>query len=351
MLPRPVTLSLASGSSGAWLTDLADAADRAAGKIERGVALAEKVAPSLPQPGQGATTLRWAALATVAAVDLGTARVLESHADALAIIAESGEEQPTGAWGVYAAEAPGVQLSARKAGDAWLLSGTKPWCSLAELLDAALVTATVEPEVGRDENGSGPQRQLFAVDLHAPTVTMDAGPAWIARGLRDVPSRPVTFADTAADPVGEPGWYLDRDGFAWGGLGVAACWYGGAVAVLGRLRRHAAERGGDLALRSLGAADAALHGARAALNEAAGIVDSGAAAGPAGATLAVRVRSVVASAVETTLTEAAHALGPAPLAFEEEHAKRVVDLAMYVRQHHADRDLARLGRDCLGEQQ
>jgi hypothetical protein len=37
-------------------------------------------------------------------------------------------------------------------------------------------------------------------------------------------------------------------------------------------------------------------------------------------------------------------LGPAPLAFEEEHVRRVADLELYLRQHHADRDLAALGQ-------
>ncbi|HET7399524.1 MAG TPA: acyl-CoA dehydrogenase, partial [Intrasporangium sp.] len=32
------------------------------------------------------------------------------------------------------------------------------------------------------------------------------------------------------------------------------------------------------------------------------------------------------------------------LAFEEEHARRVADLRLYVRQEHAERDQAALGR-------
>jgi hypothetical protein len=55
----------------------------------------------------------------------------------------------------------------------------------------------------------------------------------------------------------------------------------------------------------------------------------------------------VADAVERTLTQVGHALGPAPLAFDEEHARRVADLQLYVRQHHAERDLAALGRAVL----
>ena len=49
------------------------------------------------------------------------------------------------------------------------------------------------------------------------------------------------------DAVGEPGWYLDRPGFAWGGIGVAAVWYGATVAVARRVVRarhptHAADQ-------------------------------------------------------------------------------------------------------------
>ena len=45
-----------------------------------------------------------------------------------------------------------------------------------------------------------------------------------------------------------------------------------------------------------------------------------------------------------TIRVADHALGPGPLAFEAEHATRVSDLRVYVRQHHAERDSAALGR-------
>jgi hypothetical protein len=43
------------------------------------------------------------------------------------------------------------------------------------------------------------------------------------------------------------------------------------------------------------------------------------------------------------------ALGPGPLAFDEDHARRVADLTLYIRQHHAARDDAALGRLVLAE--
>jgi hypothetical protein len=97
-----------------------------------------------------------------------------------------------------------------------------------------------------------------------------------------------------------------------------------------------------------GVVDAALHASQAVLNDAAAAVDAGYAAGPAGETLALRVRAVVADAAERTIQQVGHALGPAPLAFDEDHARRVADLELYVRQHHGERDLARLGRQGAG---
>ena len=63
------------------------------------------------------------------------------------------------------------------------------------------------------------------------------------------------------------------------------------------------------------------------------------------------MRQVVADSAEETLTRLAHALGPAPLTGDEEHARRVADLTVYLRQHHAERDLARQGSMVLDHQE
>ena len=57
----------------------------------------------------------------------------------------------------------------------------------------------------------------------------------------------------------------------------------------------------------------------------------------------------LSAAAEEVLRRAGHALGPAPLALDEVHARRVADLAVYLRQHHAERDVARLGELVLAE--
>jgi len=316
-----------------WADALVGAARAAGEDVAAGLEVARKYGTALPLPGGGATALRWRLLAEVAGQDLTAGRILEAHSDALAILAEFGEREPDGVWGVFAAEAPAVRLDARTDNERMLLHGTKPWCSLAGHLDHALVTAHV-----------GHQRGLFAVDLHQSSVRVEPPFGWVARGLRNVPSGPVHFDATPARAIGGPGWYLARPGFAWGAIGVAACWYGGASALAAALRAACAKRGGELSALHVGTVEVLLHGAAASLLDASRQVDAGAATGAAGELLALRVRGTVAAAVERIIVQVGHALGPMPLAFDEEHARRVADLQLYVRQHHAERDLATLGR-------
>ena len=298
--------------------------------------LAEEFGRLLPQPGGGDTAARWAVLAAVSRESLTVGRVLEAHSDALAILAEAGEPAPDGTWGVFAAEAAPHRLEARDHGGRVTLHGVKPWCSLAEQLDAALITAHV-----------GSDRQLFRVPLRHSSVMFEPAEGWVARGLRTVTSAAIHLDGTPAVPVGPPGWYLVRPGFAWGGMGVAACWHGGAAGLQATLVARSAERSGELSALHVGLVESALHGSESVLARAAALIDDGKAEGPDGADLALRVRAVVADAAERALRQVGHALGPAPLAFDEEHARRVADLELYLRQHHAERDLAGLGEETL----
>lgn len=338
---RPPVLSTDPAGLPPWAAELVTRARSCGEDAAAALRLAAEAGPDLPLPGSGSTALRWRVLAAVARVNLTAARALEAHTDALAILAEAGEAAPRGtSFGVFAAEAPGARLEAtlRPDGTA-VLDGVKPWCSLAGLLDAALVTA---------HTGAG--RALFRVDLRGPGVHPEPAQGWVARGLRAVTSGPVRFAGAPARPVGGPGWYLTRPGFAWGGIGVAACWHGGATgiaATLHRVTRQRADagRGGELAVMHLGAVDAALHGSAAVLAAAAGAIDAATVDDPE--LLSLRARAVVADAAERVLHQAGHALGPAALAFDADHAARVADLELYVCQHHGERDLAALGTRLL----
>ena len=338
MPPPDPTVRIASPAAGhVGLADVArDALGLAGSAVADILRWAATVGPLAALPGGGATVRRWELLATAAAQDLTVARVLEPHLDAVAILAEDGQHpDPTSSWGVWAAEQPGARLTARGSDPTgWVLDGRKPWCSLAGSVSHALVTAWV------DEH----ERRLFAVELADPGVGVEEQ-AWVPSGLARVVTGPVTMVDVRARPVGPTGWYLDRDGFWWGGIGVAAVWYGGAVGLARRLAAGArARRPDDLTLMHLGEVDAALAAARSALEVAAAEVDAGRATGPKAALLGARVRHVVATAAEDVARHVAHALGPGPLSQEPDHVARVADLALYLRQHHAERDAAALGR-------
>jgi alkylation response protein AidB-like acyl-CoA dehydrogenase len=298
--------------------------------VGAGIALATEFGAQIPLPGKGSTAQRWDVLAAVAEADLTAARILEPHSDALAILDEAGRAAAEGSWAVFAAERVGLELTASDASGGWTLTGTKPWCSLGTKLDHALITARV-----------GERRGLFAISLRDISISAEATGAWVSRGLSAVTSCSLTFAGTASEPVGEPGWYLRRPGFSWGGIGVAACWYGAARALNTTLTDAGVS--GDLGALALGRADLALTSARYALAESADAIDSGRATGTAGQLLALRVRALVATAAEEILQIVGHALGPAPLALNEEHARRVADLTIYLRQHHGERDIAALG--------
>ena len=323
----PVRFTAAS-FEGALLRSLPADADLPT-TVDGALELALELGRRAPGPGEGATLDLWETLATVAAADLGAVRAVEPHLDAIAILRQAEHDLPDGVWGVFAAEGGDAPLTATTRDGGVTLTGTKPWCSLAPRLDRALVTAHV---------GDG-ARGLFAVDLHAAGVEVLPG-TWHARGLAEIPSGPVRFDDATASPVGEVGWYLTRPGFEWGGIGVAACWYGGTVGIARAVHAAAVAKPNPFLAMHLGAIDRGLQDARRALAEAASIAD----AGSLDARLvAKRVRATVAAVAEDVLARAGHALGPAPLALDAAHAKRVADLTLYVRQHHAERDLESLG--------
>ncbi|HEY2305014.1 MAG TPA: acyl-CoA dehydrogenase family protein, partial [Streptosporangiaceae bacterium] len=169
----------------------------------------------LPLPGSGRTRERWAAFADLAAEDLSLARLAEGHADAVAILAELDGPlpMPGSRWGVWAAHPPGPKLEAERHGAGWRLRGTKRYCSGARSCTHALVTAAAPDGM-----------RLFAVPVE---VLKPVPGTWPATGMAGSDTLDVDFDEVPAQPVGIPGAYVERPGFAHGGVGVAACWYGG----------------------------------------------------------------------------------------------------------------------------
>lgn len=295
---------------------------------------------NLTLPASGDTNRRWQQLSALASENLTAARIAEAHCDAVAILHELGGKPPQGGqlWGVWAAEPPDPVLTAVRTphGD-YVLEGTKPWCSGAGFCTDALVTAQLQD--GR--------RALFAVAMADPTVS-PLPEMWSNVGMSGSDTRSVHFAGTPAVQVGEPGRYLQRPGFWHGAIGVAACWFGGARAVAGPLYEKAASPSADPHLLAhLGAVDAALAAAEAMLSASAAEIDADPfdAAGTA-QLLAMRTRAVVEHAADEAVIRTGRALGPGPLCTDAAHAQRVADLTIYVRQSHAERDLAELGKLC-----
>lgn len=289
--------------------------------------------PDLPLPGRGATRARWRALAAIAARDVCLVKVLEAHYDARAILVELGGALPAPdrLLAVWAAEPPDARLEfTQRADGTGTVSGRKAWCSGAALVDAALVTAH-----------AGDARVLVCVDMRQPGVVPD-GDDWHAVGMARVHSGSVRFDDAPAVRIGDAGAYLARPGFWHGGAGIAACWFGAATAIAETLRRHPGLEHQAHAAAHLGAIDTALHAAAALLRETADAIDAQPDAPHVEAVM--RVRSLLERTATDVIDRVGRALGPGPLCADAAHAQRCADLATFIRQSHAERDWAAIGR-------
>lgn len=298
----------------------------------------------LPPPGTDTAT-RWHALALVAAADLSLAKLYEGHTDALAIRAELGADPapPGSTWGVWAAESAGQRTLFEPDrdgdGETVRLSGRKHWCSGADEVSHALLTAWTP-------QGRGPQ--LVAIAMDQAEIEIDRG-AWQAIGMGRSASVDLAFHGARAALIGAPGDYLVRPGFWQGGAGIASCWFGGARAIGTALHDAllAARTEPDgFSLAALGRVDVALQGVAAMLREAAAWVD----AHPRddARTLALRVRLAAEDCAQRVIDEATRALGAGALCRNARFARLVTDLPVFLRQSHAARDHATLGSRLLG---
>jgi hypothetical protein len=295
--------------------------------------------PLLPLPGHGRTLDRWRALAAVAACDLGLVKLFEGHTDALAILAElRGPTPPASSrWGVWAAEPPEARVQAVKAGTqsddiervGVQLIGTKAWCSGAGVVSHALVTAWLDD-----------QPVLVAVAMDHASISIDTS-KWQAVGMQATASADVTFDRTPATLVGAAHAYVRRPGFWHGGAGIAACWYGAAAQIGRTLRDACARRADPHRFAHLGAVDVALEAAAAVLRETAAAIDANPQADVQRE--AMRARLVVEDAATAVMQHSTRTLGAGPLCRDARFARALADLPVFLRQSHAERDLAALG--------
>ncbi|KAA0984204.1 acyl-CoA dehydrogenase [Pseudomonas sp. ANT_J12] len=298
-------------------------------------AIVEAGLDQLPLPGDGQTLARFQRLAEVGGHDLGLCKLYEGHTDALAIIQQlGGSPTPASTWGMWAAEPPQAKVRLSPSGHMVLLTGRKAWCSGAAVLSHALLTAWDNQD----------RQQLVAVALDQPGVNVTTQ-GWQAVGMGATGSVEVVFEGAEAQAIGNPGDYLQRPGFWQGGIGIAACWYGAAQSIAERLRRHCAQRPEPHALAHLGAVDSALHAAAQVLRVSALTID----ANPLdnAEVLARRARAVVEHSVEQVLRHVGHALGAGPFCKDRQFAQLMADLPVFLRQSHAERDLAALGEQVV----
>lgn len=295
-------------------------------------ALVEAGLDRLPLPGSGRTLERFQRLADVGGHDLGLCKLFEGHTDALAIIEQlGGSPTPGSTWGMWAAEPPQARVTVSPAGHMVALHGRKAWCSGAAVLSHALLTAWDADD----------QQQLVAVALDQPGVTVTEQ-GWQAVGMAATGSVEVLFDGAEAQAIGNPGDYLQRPGFWQGGIGIAACWYGAARQIAEALRAQCGQRPEPHALAHLGAVDSALQAAADVLRFSALHID----AHPEdhAELLARRARAVVEQSAEQVMREVGRALGAGPFCKDRHFARLSADLPVFLRQSHAERDLAALGQ-------
>jgi alkylation response protein AidB-like acyl-CoA dehydrogenase len=291
----------------------------------------------LPLPGYGDTWQRFEILASLAEEDLSLARLGEGHADALAILRESGRDirHPGASYGVWAARTGSSGVTATPVTGGWELAGRKPFCSGSGLLDRALVTAEA-PDGYR----------LF--DVAAADLVVEARPdSWSAVGMADSLSETLVFEGRVFedDAIGPPEFYTRRPGFWFGACGVAACWYGGARGLVAGVVSSLSGESPETALMELGQAASSLQAMTDTLQGVATAIDldpedkCGRAQGRA-----LAVRQVVHGCCEAILRQTAAAGGARPLCHDADQARRAADLYVYLAQHHGGTDAVTLGR-------
>ncbi len=283
----------------------------------------------LPRPGAGSTLARWGALAQLGRRDLCLARLAEGHADAVAILDEANRSPHAGLYGVWASKAGGGAQFERRRGRL-VLSGTVRFCSGAGIIDRALVSAAWR---GGD--------RLVEVRLSEAGVDVDRS-SWRAAGMDASATFDVTFRELSVPEeatVGPPGFYTRRCGFVLGGAGVAAVWLGGAAALFDAATRTPTVDEHQLAL--VGALHTSVSATDALLTRAAATIDAAPAADHEH--LAATCRAAAERTARDALDLLPRVAGPALLGRDRTLGRRLADLQVYIRQHHGDADLARLG--------
>jgi hypothetical protein len=126
-------------------------------------------------------------------------------------------------------------------------------------------------------------------------------------------------------------------------------WLGGCAAVLDSVLAELGERGkhDEHQLAHVGAMDTVLRSAEALLSRAAEDIDAN--PGLDAVHAAQLCRAAVEHAAGEILDRAPKVTGPGPMCRDRRFPQQLADLQVYVRQHHAERDLAALGAQVMAQ--
>lgn len=275
------------------------------------------------------------ALVAVARVDLCLARLVEGHSDGLRILHQAGQEPRPGVYGVWASRSVGTGLQARPLDADWQLRGELRFASGVDLIDRALVPGWLGDETH------------VLLDVPAQFGVPDRD-SWRTSGM-DAARTYTIHVDTElldVTRVGPANFYLDRPGFVVGGLCVAAVWAGGAQHLLDVLTTSLRSLPSTPhQLRRVGVMEEAVWQAMTALRST--VSRLGGLSEDETAREIASTRTCVVQACEIVLDEIGRVVGPAGMSRNARLARTVEDLAIYIRQHHVDNELAGLGEHAL----
>lgn len=289
--------------------------------------------------------LDWAelidALLTVGRADVPLSRLAEGHVDALRILGQAGVEPEPGAlYGVWASRSQRTGVRARREASQLILDGTLRFASGAGLVDRALTPVWLSEE------------EHLLLDLGVSGLPVDDR-HWVTSAMEVSRSHTVTLEAVSVpveSQVGRANFYLSRPAFFPGGVGVAACWAGGAARIadltharlrdpalpllqrLGRLRVHLATAGG-LVRTAAARLDSLLSGPTSDTGQDLEQLQA----------LSTETRAGVAAAVHAVISEAQRIAGPAGLAYDQDLTRAIHDLHLYVLQQNSDADERFLG--------
>lgn len=277
------------------------------------------------------TLIRWQILAYVAGIDLTIAKWFESHLDALSILHEVGYDQPiVGLWAVWASEGNRDPITYQQGPTSGISSGTKTWCSGANIVDYGLMTY-------RDQHDDS---QLLVVDMQQSGIESDNS-GWQAVGMQATDTASIKLNKVVANNVGAANAYLDRVGFWHGAAGVAACWYGAAATLAGYLITAYQQKPNDYKAMYLGQISTALAVTQQYFYHVADLLTS---QPNTSHQLAIRqLRANVEQLARLVIESVGQALGAAPFCANAHFARLAADLAVFIRQSHGAFDLQKIG--------